>query len=848
MSVNPVYFPIRGNSTIFFFKRSVLSYIHRQRNSLSVLIFIVVGVFSSHASFHPERMYRLRKKVSLNQDWKFYRNTPAGNPYETSYDDGTWETVNVPHSAMYVPPTPEGEATTLPGGANWSGICWYRKTFTVPQGEHTHRVFLEFEGAMQRAEVYLNGERIGGHGASGYTGFGYDISDVVNRSGTNQLTVRLDCNYEWEVPPGNVPGSGGGGEYPDFYIYSGIYRDVWLVCTDNVHVPQGGHRITTPEVSSAGGTVRIQTTVSNSGAAVAACRVKSVVVDASGAVITWKDSSGSVQAGETMVFDYTTAVLSNPALWSPETPNLYRVFTKVFVDGKEVDDQVDRFGFRTLDWRTAGGFFLNGQRYLLRGVNMHQVFAWVGNALPESRYFEEVKLAKTMGANAIRCAHYPRDPSFYDACDELGMLCEPELPSWGGSVTSYPAIFWERMDSCAQSMVSTGFNHPSIILWGIFNEAAGNFPQQFQVLNTRIKGMDPTRPTAVVNNKSQSANQVTDIYGYNYNNPPDWADVKYYNAEYHEGWMIACYRGDTVATTTTDECLVETCYRRTEDEYAAERFNDRWVRDILNNTGDGKPLAGGHMWCLVDYWTPNNVGNHPMGVLDHYRIPKKVFYTFQSNWNSGAADDYPASDRMPAKVQLEADITTLIADSTDLSRVIGSIRDASGKCVWSSAPITFSVAGPADVFEGSPVTRSAIAGKIGIVLKSKRTPGTVTITAASEGLEPATLNLAVAAIDGSPLPFIWDENNIGRQRTLRRMVQKPVIGFSRQTIRVSFSTPLTGDESVTLMTMQGRSVALPFHAQGTTMFLSTKGIAGGCYRLSVKNGGAGLTKTIVVTR
>ncbi|MBN1757955.1 MAG: beta galactosidase jelly roll domain-containing protein, partial [Chitinispirillaceae bacterium] len=152
---------------------------YRHRIPVTYLLIIITLAFIAHASFQPERMYRLRKKISLNQDWKFFRNTPEGNAFETAYNDAAWETVNVPHSAMYVPPTPAGEATTMPAdGSAWTGISWYRKTFTVPQGDHTQRVFLEFEGAMQSADVYLNGERIGGHGASGYTAFGFDISEA----------------------------------------------------------------------------------------------------------------------------------------------------------------------------------------------------------------------------------------------------------------------------------------------------------------------------------------------------------------------------------------------------------------------------------------------------------------------------------------------------------------------------------------------------------------------------------------------------------------------------------------------------------------------------------------------
>lgn len=828
-------------------RRSVRVSFFKTRIVLTAFCVLPAMAAVSHAAFQPERVYRLRKKISLNADWTFHRNEPAGNAFETTYSDASWETVNVPHSALYVPPTPEGERTTLPGESTWSGICWYRKRFAVPQGDHTQKCFLEFEGAMQSAEVYLNGRRIGGHGASGYTGFGFDITDAVDRTGENLLAVRLDCTYRWDIPPGNVPNTGAGGEYPDFYIFSGLYRNVWLVCTDNVHIPAYGHRITTP---GAGGTVRIRTAVKNDGALPAECTVRSVVVDADGDVVAEAGATGSVAAGEAHLFDYATPAIAAPALWSPESPVLYRAFTKVFVDDQEVDDQVDRFGFRTLDWRVAGGFFLNGARYVLKGVNMHQVFAWVGNALPASRYYEEVRLAKEMGANAIRCAHYPRCKDFYDACDELGILCEPELPSWGGSITSYPDLFWSRMDSCAVAMVNAGFNHPSIILWGLFNEAAGDFPGQFASLHNRIKSMDSTRFTSVANNKIQSANRTTDIYGYNYGNLPDWSGARYYNAEYHEGWMIACFRGDTVNSTTTEECLVATCNLRSEDDYATERYDGRWIRDIFSSTGDDLPLAGGHMWCFVDYWTPCNVGNHPMGVLDHYRIPKKVYYTFRTNW-TGNADDYPVTGLTASAVALEADVTTLVADSTDLSRIIGSIRDESGRCVWSSAPVTFEVAGPADVFEGTPVTRDAIAGKIGIILKSRKTPGTITVTATSPDLQPATLTLESVAADTSPLPFIWSGNGIGPHGPDAREKRPFTVRCSRNAIVIAFGTALTGRERVLLLNVQGKALSFPVKRCGTSITVSTSGMANGYYFLRIGSGGrreTGEIRTVLLSR
>jgi hypothetical protein len=471
----------------------------------------------------------------------------------------------------------------------------------------------------------------------------------------------------------------------------------------------------------------------------------------------------------------------------------------------------------------------------------------VGNAVPDSRQYEEVKLAKEMGANAIRCAHYPRNRAFYDACDEIGMLCEPELPSWGGSITSYPDIFWERMDSCARAMVMAGFNHPSIILWGIFNEAAGNFPAQFGSLHATLKNMDSTRFTAVVNNKTQTANRTTDVYGINYGHSLPWSGALFYNAEFHEGWIYSCFRGDTVGATTTENCFAPTCHIRTEDDYAEERYALRWVRDIERNTGDNRPLAGGHMWCFVDYWTPGNVGDHPMGVLDHYRIPKKVYYTFRSHWSDNKEDDYPQSGLTPTAIRLEADVTELRADSTDLSRIIGSVRDASGRCVWSSAPITFSTEGPADVFEGNPVIREAVAGKIAIILKSRLTPGTITVTARSGDLTPATITLSSVMPDNSKLPFIWTESSVERNRPVR-LREMAVRSLGRSVLSVDFGMPPGGTEEIYLLSVQGRRVACPVVRSPASLQLMTAGVVPGVYRVVVETAERRMNRAVVIVR
>jgi beta-galactosidase len=432
----------------------------------------------------------------------------------------------------------------------------------------------------------------------------------------------------------------------------------------------------------------------------------------------------------------------------------------VSTDGADVDDFVERFGVRSISWTRAGGFYLNGARYELKGVCMHQEFAWVENAVPHSRFFEEVRLAKEMGINSIRCSHYPRSPAFYNACDERGMICQVELPSWGccGTAT-YPADFWTRMNTVSQEMVNIGYNHPSIILWGIFNEPSVNLNLQSNLtaLNTVMKGLDSTRNSSVYGSSAQIHYLCADVYGMNYEQYP-YTTLRTqvtggFVSEYYEGWIKWGYRGDT--STANDAALAG---KLSENRYSSDHWtgSNNWttIHNAWNGTTQPVP-GGGHLWCFVDYISPFQ--NMPMGVLDEYRIPKKAFYMYRTSWMGTAADTFVVGIT-PTRVQLDADLTTITADSTDITRIVASLRDPSGRCAFAARSVTLTLTGPADCFD--TLTRTTIAGKIGWVLKSRNTTGAITAIVTSSGLTPDTVIIISTAPDNSSLPFIWPPTGI----------------------------------------------------------------------------------------
>jgi beta-galactosidase len=691
------------------------------------------------------------------------------------------------------------------------------------------------------AQVYLNGTLIGSHSSCGYTGFGFDVTGTVLRTGTNVIAVRLDCKYLDSVPPGR-PGTystaGDNLNYPDFFLFSGLYRDAWLLYTDSCYVPQYGQKITTPTATTSSGTVRVKTTVKNDHAAAKIVTVMFCIVNSSDAIVATYTQTKTMTAGASVVFDTTSAAIASPSLWSPESPNLYRVFTKVYADGVLVDDFVERFGFRTISFTRAGGFYLNGSRYLLKGACVHQMFAWVENAVPHSRTFEDLRLVKSMGANSVRCSHYPRSPVFYNACDELGLLVNVEIPTWGCCGThAYSTVFWTKLGIAAQEMVATGYNHPSIFGWGIFNESNewASLASYLTTLNTTIKSLDSTRYTIAYGASTQITSALTDVIGNNYCIYPNAATSSIKGAfvsEYVEGWIKWCFRGDT--STANDASLSG---KLSENRAATDRWSgsNNWSTVLSAWNGSTAPVpAGGYMWSFVDYWSP--VQDYPMGVVDEYRIPKKSYYLFRYNW-VGTAQDTFVVGITPTHVHLEADLTTITADSTDITRILASMRDANDRCAFVARACTLSLVGQSDCFDA--LARTTIAGKIGWVLKSRNTTGTITAIARSGTLTPDTVVINSVAPDTSALPFIWTPSSVAYAAVAAGADHRISVRQKNRLITIAFASPCAVDTRVLLLNVQGRTAARIDASGRTAVVIDAAGLPAGCYFLYTGNRLAG---------
>jgi hypothetical protein len=818
---------------------------------------ISVGLFfiASQAEFYPQRIYKQRSKTSLDYGWKFYKgSTPggSGNPYDSGYSDAGWQTVNVPHSASYDDPAiPAFTGATTGEIARYQGICWYRLHFTVPaSAKHTGKVTIEFEGAMQVATVWLNGKPLGVHYNSGYTWFQFDISNQVSLTGTNVLAVQLDNTLSDVIPPGRTNYNGDA----DYYLYSGIYRNVWLVCADSCSIPLWSQRISIPVATASKTSAQVHITTPVTSIAPGTISVHYVIAFPSATKVAIDSQTMTLSSPNGRATFDTMITISNPTLWTTQHPNLYYLYTQVFLNGVLVDDYVDRFGVRWYTWTPQGGFALNGVTDTLQGVSLHQSLGWIESALPSSRYFKEVGQVKQMGANLIRCAHFPRDPSFYNACDELGMLVMVEVPTWGCCLANgwtYPDSLFLRLDSCMRELIEVGYNHPSIIAWGLYNEPPAPYdaPQQIPSEGLIAHTLDSTRYTYLADNNLDIPQLLTsdnsDIEGQNYgelSGPCATLVNRIINTEYHQGWIYWCYRGCAGNGGQMSDDL-------TPGGDAYQAWND-WVG--LLTTSRLNTLAGACLWSFNDYWSDHSGGVNPMGAVDHMRIPKAMFYLYRKFW-TGVPDSVPVPNITATHLQLDADTSLLVADSCDVSIVTISLRNAAGICVdntdvgknTDTIPVTCTVTGPANAFGTNPY--KLYAGKCAIMVKATNTPGAITVSASATGYTGASITLHSVAADTSSLPFL---STAVLKRTAAAFAPNRItIRQLQNSVMVSFANKKSLGWNVRLVDLNGDVIQCPVSIVPAGLSIGTRGLAPGNYLLTVSSKGeGGVTKKLFIAR
>ncbi|MCX5684166.1 MAG: discoidin domain-containing protein, partial [Planctomycetota bacterium] len=428
------------------------------------------------------------------------RSTSTGSPQGPDFDDSGWRKLDVPHDWGVEGPFRDDLANDT-GKLPWKGIGWYRKHFTVPATDQGRRIFIDFDGAMANAKVWLNGQYVGGW-PYGYAAFRLDLTPYVKFGGENVLAVRLDT-VKW-----------GSRWYPG----AGLYRNVWLVKTAPVHVGQWGVFVTTPKPGEA----KIAVTVDNQGEKPVTVQVKTEILDTAKVAET-QAATKEIAAGASATVELA-ATVANPKLWDLEKPNLYVARTTVSVDGKVVDTADETFGFRTIEFTARDGFKLNGKRVPLYGTCNHHDLGPLGAAFNTRAMERQLEILKDMGDNALRTSHNMPATELVELADRMGMVVMVEaFDCWRGGKTAndYATMFeaWHEKD--LRAMVRHFRNHPSVVLWSIGNEIhEQSGPQLAKPLRDIVRSEDDTRPvTAGCNNAGAGRNGfqlAVDVFGLNY--------------------------------------------------------------------------------------------------------------------------------------------------------------------------------------------------------------------------------------------------------------------------------------------------------------------------------------------
>lgn len=575
---------------------------------------------------------RNKEKTILNETkFPVIENNESGMAQPMPSNKLKWSEVSVPHT---------WNTTDIFDSRNFKdsinimelfkrGIGWYKTTISIPVTEKNKTHQLHFLGANQVAEAWFNGKYLGKH-LGGYTGFTFNINKHLRYGAPNSLVVKVDNKFDYDIPPHTA----------DYNFLGGIYREVYLVTTNPSQIQHV--KFTTPKVSHKNAAIDIQTNFINSNGA-----VKKVVINLinpyNEIIESWVQHPSSSQ--QTITINDT---IKNPILWNPSSPTLYQLYTILYdANGKALDQTKETIGFRYFDFKADSGFYLNGERLKLKGVNVHQDYLNKGWAVDSAQKRTDYLWMKKMGVNFIRMSHYPKHPYELHLCDSLGFIVWEEVPVVN---TVGRDAFITNAKQMMKETIERDYNRPSAIFWGVGNEYYRNFftaeDAEYALKCTKevaavCKTMDPHRYTIqaqndLVDNRILS---FTDIQGRNryfgwyektYNDfepemeeehkkHPDWKLlVSEYGAEGKFGYHVN--NPKIFDHSETYQINFHKAYWRTMEKYAY--------------------LAGGTIWNMFDFASFAKIGNSPhinkKGMLTFDRKPKDVFYYYQSAWTEEA--------------------------------------------------------------------------------------------------------------------------------------------------------------------------------------------------------------------
>jgi len=542
---------------------------------------------------------------------------------KAGFDDSSWRTLNFPHDwAVELPFVRDDDLKShgyKPLGRRYpeTSVGWYRHEFEIPASDAGRRISVEFDGAFRDVLVFVNGCFIGRNN-NGYAPFHFDITDFLAVGAKNYIVLRVDASF----------GDGW------FYEGAGVYRHVWLTKTDALHLCKW-ESFVRAEVNKGSAALTLSTVVVNKGRADAKASVSWTIFDAKGNHVATAEAPAQQVAADGTASFTTSAKLTSPALWSPDTPNLYRAEVSVSAGGKVVDAENVNFGVRTATFTADKGFFLNGQNIKIQGTCNHQDHAGVGAALPDRLQYFRAAVLKQMGGNAVRTSHNMPTPEWVEACERLGLMMMCETRQMSSSPEGMAQL---------ETMVKRFRNSPCIILWSIGNEEwqlqNGMSEEGAKIGRSMVDlchELDPTRvvSAAVNGDNSKGVSEAFDIIGFNYNLPsPD-----HYHEKHPEK---AVYGSETSSAISTRGVYVDDKLRNLVNSYNGVVTWGETPENWWTFYGTREWEAGGFAWTGFDYrGEPTPYGwpsiNSQFGIVDMCGFPKDYFYYYKAWWGKELA-------------------------------------------------------------------------------------------------------------------------------------------------------------------------------------------------------------------
>ena len=537
-------------------------------------------------------------RLYLNDDWLFteqFEDSLAA----PEYPENTLQPVRLPHTCKETPFHYFDESL-------YQMVSGYRRHLLIPKDWQGKQILLTFEGAAHDSTVFCNGKKVGEHHC-GYTAFTVDLTDNVLYGQDNLLCVRLDSRENLNVPPF--------GYVIDYMTYGGIYRDVRLEVKEKFSLSDiFVHTAIDFRLSPVTAQITSEITLTESAENVTIRQYYMPKNNAAGQK-SWRllcEQTVSADASCDKEFSLT-ATITDPLLWDTEEANLYILKTQLYQDNTLLDETEATFGIREAVFK-KDGFYLNGRKLLIRGLNRHQSYPYVGYAMPESmQKLDADLLKKELGLNAVRTSHYPQSHYFLERCDELGLLVFTEFPGWqhiGDDAWKAQAV------ANAEDMIRQYRNHPSIILWGIRINESPDDDAFYEKTNAVAHKLDPSRPTGGVRAMKKS-HLLEDVYTYNDflhdGEMPGCDPKKKVTSDMEKPYLISEYNGHMYPTKAFDN-------EERRSEHAIRHAN------VLDAVAGQEDIAGSFGWCMFDYNTHKDFGSGDRicyhGVMDMFRNPK----------------------------------------------------------------------------------------------------------------------------------------------------------------------------------------------------------------------------------